>query len=132
MSNAMKYPGSFRVEVSGWGLDDSFFVEKTDLVWSQSGEKKVLLHHALPDGAIIFVRLQDVESAGSPCPVIYQVSAAGAMDCNGMCQMRLKQLNPRLKAPQACEVASNLQEDSQSACEPRESSAQLEPEEILQ
>ena len=132
MGNPMNFPGNYRIEVSGWGLDSNFFVEKTDLIWSQSGDKKVLLHHALPEGAIIFVRLLIPESTGSSVPVAYQVGGVQPMDCNGQCGMRLTQMHPRSKESIACEVASDLQEDSRRMREPRESSTQLEPEEILQ
>ena len=60
----IQFPGNYRIEVSGWGLDAHLFVEETDLLWSQSGEKQMLLHRALPEGAIIFVRLLAPET---PC-----------------------------------------------------------------
>ena len=120
------------VLVSGWDLDERFFVEKTDLVWSQNGDKKVLLHHALPAGTIIFVRLQAPESTGSPVPVTHQVVGMQPMDCNGQCEMRLAQLRPRSKESIAGEFASKLQADSSSMYESSEGSMELEPEEVLQ
>jgi len=30
---------NYRIEVSGWDLNDVFFVEKSDLLWSDGGEK---------------------------------------------------------------------------------------------
>jgi hypothetical protein len=124
--------GNYRIEVSGWGLDDIFFVEKTELLWSQAGEKYILLHRALPEGAMIFVRLLDSNSINGSVPVAYQVNRVRAMDCNGQCEMRLLPLYPRSKAPNTWENASHRSEDSTSACAPRENSTQQEPEEILQ
>ena len=57
MSKPFNSPGDFRIEISGWGLDNSFFAERTDLLWTSDGEKHVQLHRALPEGAIVFVRL---------------------------------------------------------------------------
>ena len=132
MADAYNFPDSYRIEVSGWGLDDIFFVEKTDLLWSPSGGKHLLLHRALPEGAMIFVRLLVTESMKTSVPVAYQVEAVQPMDRNGQCEMRLLQLHPRLKAPHTGEVASYRAEDSASKRESRESSTQPEPEEILQ
>jgi hypothetical protein len=129
--NEMNFPERFLVEVSGWGSDDSFFVESTDLMWSGAGDKKLLLHHVLPQGALIFVRLQASRTASSPIPIPYEVSGVEPMDCNGRCELRLTQLHPRSKESNPGQVASYLQEDSKR-CEANELSTQLEIEEILQ
>jgi hypothetical protein len=131
VTNEMSFPSRFRVEVSGWGSDDSFFVEKTELIWSGVSDKKLLLHHVLPKGALIFVRLQAIRTTSSPVPIPYEVSSVEPMDCNGQCELRLTQLHPRSKESNPGEVASNLQEDSEM-CEPKQFSAQMETEEILQ
>jgi hypothetical protein len=130
-SNDTNVPSHFRVEVSGWGSDDSFFVEKTDLTWSGSGDKKLLLHHALAEGALIFVRLQASRFASSPIPIPYEVSGVEPMNRNGQCELRLTQFHPRSKESNPGEVASYLQEDSKTR-ESNEVSTQLEEEEILQ
>lgn len=132
MTNTFNSPGNYRVEVSGWGLDDVFFVEKTELLWSQTGDKYVLLHRALHEGAMIFVRLLDSDSTKGSVPVAYQVNRVRAMDCNGQCEMRLQPLHPRSKAPNAEVTASYVPEDSIDACAPRDCSTEQKPEEILQ
>ena len=131
MTNTFNSPGNYQIEVSGWGLDNSFFVERTDLLWSQTGEKCVLLRRALSERSMIFVRLLDSDSMKGSVPVAYQVSGVRPMDCNGQCEMRLEQLHPRLKAPNTRDRASYMAEDSLSTCEPRENTIQPEPEEIL-
>ena len=118
MGNTLNYPGNYRIEVSGWGLDNIFFVEKTDLLWSQSGGKQVRLHHALPDGTIIFVRLVAPQSMNGSIPVAYQVEGIKPMDSNGQCEMRLLQLCPRKKAPIEGGTASYSVEDLLNTCEP--------------
>jgi hypothetical protein len=132
MNDAMNHPGNYRIEVSGWGLDNTFFVEMTKLLWSEGGGKQVRLHRALPQGAIIFIRLLALESASGSLPVAYGIESAKPMDSNGECEMRLLQLRPRIKAPIQGVAASYVAEDLVRTCEPRESSMQPEPEEILQ
>jgi hypothetical protein len=132
MADTFNFLGAYQIDVSGWGLDNRFFVEKTDLHWSQTGDQHLLLRRSLPKGAMIFVRLLTSESMKSSLPVAYQVEGVQPMDCNGKCEMQLLRVNPRSKAPHSEGVASYVQEDSLSACEPRESSTQMEPEEVLQ
>jgi hypothetical protein len=132
MTNTFNSPGTYRIEVSGWGLDNCFFDEKTEMLWSQTGDKYVLLHRTLVEGAMIFVRLLDSEPRKRSGPVPFQVKAVRAMDSNGQCEMRLEQITPRTKAPSGGVAASYRREDTQSPCEPRENATQLEPEEILQ
>jgi hypothetical protein len=120
MGDTLNYPGKYRIEVSGWGLDNIFFVEKTDLLWSQIGGTQVRLHRALPEGTIIFVRLVAPESLNRPIPVAYQVEDIKPMDSNGQCEMRLLQLCPRTKAPIEGGTASYSVEDLPNTCEPRE------------
>jgi hypothetical protein len=132
MADTFDSPGNYKIEVSGWGLDNSFFVEKTELLWSQTGDKYALLHRALPEGAMIFVRLLDSGSMRCSVPVAYQVEGVRPMDCNGLCEVRLSRLQPRSKAPNTGVSASYMREDSLNTCEPGENSTQLEPEEILQ
>src|SRR5664280_1765844 len=114
--------GSYRVEVSGWGFDDSFFVEKTDLVWTRGGEKKLLLRQALPSGAIVFVRLTASVVSCDSVPVAYRVESVQPMNCAGQCELRLLQLHPRSKESCLDGIASELVEHSVSKCETNESS----------
>jgi hypothetical protein len=132
MSDAINQPGEFRIEISGWGLDNSFFAERTDLLWTSDGEKQVQLHRALPEGAIVFIRLLASEPCTGSVPVAYRVEGILPMDCNGRCQMRLAQLRPRLKESLAGKTASNVTEDSRRVCNVQEFEIELQHEEILQ
>jgi hypothetical protein len=131
MSQSFNRPDDFRIEISGWGLDNSFFAERTDLLWTSDGEKHVQLHRALPEGAIVFVRLLASEPSSGSVPVAYRVEGVVPMDCNGRCQMRLAQLRPRLKESRAEENASNSSEDPKRVCDVQEFEEQLQHEEIL-
>jgi hypothetical protein len=131
MGDTATLSGNYRIEVSGWGLDDAFFVEKTELLWTEGGEKKLLLHHALPDGAVIFVRLIAPESSYGSVPVAYHVKSVQPMNTAGLCEMRLLRLQPQSKARSRSEVASPSAQFSSKPCEPKESSIHLELEEVL-
>jgi len=132
MSDAINCPGEFRIEISGWGLDNGFFAERTELRWTTDGEKHVQLHRALPEGAIVFLRLLASEPTSGSVPVAYRVEGVLPMDCSGRCQMRLAQLRPRLKESLARKTASKLAEDSQRVCNVQEFEGELQHEEILQ
>jgi hypothetical protein len=131
MADAGSLSGNYRIEVSGWGLNDVFFVEKTDLHWSEGGEKKLFLRHALPDSALIFVRLIAPETSFNSVPVAYQVECVQPMNSTGFCEMRLRRLHPRAKAHARSEIASQSAKRSSKVCEPKESSMHSELEEVL-
>lgn len=132
MSKPFNSPGDFRIEISGWGLDNGFFAERTDLLWTSDGEKHVQLRRALPEGAIVFIRLLASEPSSGSIPVAYQVRDVVPMDCTGRCRMRLAQLRPRSKESRSVKNASNLSEDSQRECDVQEFEGELQHEEILQ
>lgn len=87
----------YHVEVSGWGLDDSFFVENTDLVWTEEGAKKLRLRHCLREGTVIFVRLLGTDAALGSVPVAYQVENVQPMNRLGLCEMDIHEVHPRSK-----------------------------------
>jgi hypothetical protein len=132
MSDAINQPGEFRIEISGWGLDNAFFAERTELHWTADGEKHVQLHRALLEGAMVFIRLLASEPGIGSAPVAYRIEGVLPMDCNGRCQMRLAQLRPRLKESPGGKIASNVSEDSEKVCNVQEFESKLQHEEILQ
>lgn len=121
---------NYRIEVSGWGLNDAFFVEKTDLHWTAGGDKKLLLHHAVSEGAVLFVRLLAPEVSFGSVPVAYQVESIQPMNSNGLCEMRLLQLHPRTRTGGG-EVASSSLQHSSNVREPMKSTFEPELEEVL-
>ena len=131
MANTATLSDNYRIEVSGWGLNDAFFVEKTDLLWTEGEERKLLLRHTLPEGAVIFVRLMAPEISFGSVPVAYRVETVQPMNAIGLCEMRLRQLHPRLKAHARGEVTSPLVKSSSKYHGPKESSIQPELEEVL-
>jgi hypothetical protein len=130
--NSFNAPCDYHVEISGWGLDNSFFVERTDLQWTAAGEKEVQLYCSLPEGAMVFVRLLAPASSMGSVPMTYRVRQVLPMDSQGRCQMSLQQLHPRSRESFSKRSASNCAEDSQTVCDATNCEAHLQLEEILQ
>ena len=86
---------SYRIEISGWDSGENFFVEKTDLDWSEEPGKKVRLRHPVRNGAVVFVRLIHPTAVGHSFPVAYQVENVSSPNAGGMQEISLVQLNPR-------------------------------------
>lgn len=132
MGLSFNSPGTYRIEVSGWGLDSNFFVERTDLLWTPGDKRKVHLHRALAEGAILFIRLLVVESPYCSLPIAYRIAEVEPMDCNGRCLMTLTQLHPRAKESLREKNASKKQEDLKKEGNVLEKRRELRREEVLQ
>src|ERR1700719_1308282 len=122
MGDTATLAGNYRIEVSGWGLNDAFFVEKTEWHWTERGERKLMLHHALPEGAVIFARLVAPETSYASVPVPYQVEGVQPMNTNGWCELRLHRLHPRSKTHTWDRIASLSAKYSSNRYEKRRSS----------
>ncbi|HTC62355.1 MAG TPA: hypothetical protein VK709_05895 [Candidatus Saccharimonadales bacterium] len=132
-SNSFHVPGEYRIEISGWGADNSFFVERANLIWRSGGEKQVHLFRALPEGAMIFVRSISSDPSNLSVPVAYKVRTVLLMDSEGRYPMNLVQMHPRsmeVKESLTRGIASNKQE-ARRQCETNVSETTLEQEEIL-
>ena len=99
MHNPTCFSENYRVEVSGWGRDGGFFVEKTELRSTETGSKKIILHHPVRDGGFIFLSLLVTKERGDSVPVAYQVKNIPAADRNGLSEVLLLELRPRTCAP---------------------------------
>jgi hypothetical protein len=130
--NSFNAPGDYRIEISGWALDNSFFVERTDLLWTSDGQKQVHLQWQLPEGALVFVRLLAPEQSIGSVPVAYRVRGVLPMGSQGGCRMGLEQMHPRSRESLGARPASNNAEDSQRVCDATKAVAQLQHQEILQ
>ena len=115
MGNSFDDPGDYRIEISGWGLDNSFFVERTELLWSTNDEKRLYLGRSLAEGSIVFLRLLGAERSNPPVSLAYEVEEVTPMDCEGVCRISLTQLRPRSKESPGKKNASKLAEDSKRA-----------------
>jgi hypothetical protein len=78
----------YRVEVSGWDHDKAFFVENSELEWSDDG-KQVRLTRTLNEGAVVFLRLLQPMSADRSSPVAYEAELVSSTG-RGQQQFRLR------------------------------------------
>lgn len=96
MSLSAGYPTTslYRVEVSGWDKKKAFFVENSELTWNEESGKQIALRHAVPDGAVIFLRLLQAISSERSHPVAYEAEFLSTTS-DGQNQFRLRPACPR-------------------------------------
>jgi len=86
---------SYRVETSGWDVDENFFVEKTDLDWDHE-EKTIHLLHAVRKGTVVFVRLIGIDTPENSVPVAYQAAEVTYRMQQRCYEVSLLQMLPRM------------------------------------
>lgn len=62
----------YRVEISGWDVNEQFFVERAALQWGQGEQRTVLIRRRVRPGALIFVRLLQDMAPSRAFPVAYR------------------------------------------------------------
>lgn len=132
MDGFYKSSGGYRIEVSGWGLDNNFFVESTDLLWTPNGDKKLKLRRALAEGDVVFVRLLSPGTPNDSVPVPYRVDRSEPMDRSGYCHMKLSRVNPRSKESLSQESASKEVREARKTSGYLQEIELLQTEEVLQ
>ena len=97
MSISARFPitSLYRVEVSGWDKSQTFFVEKSELEWTEESGKYVTLSSAVPDGSVVFLRLIQPLSTDRSQPVPYETEFL-AVTPDGQSQFRLHPVSPRV------------------------------------
>jgi hypothetical protein len=85
----------YRVEVSGWDVAESFFVEKATLELSLEGERIIHLRHPLRTGSMVFLRLIDSRVGFPALPVAYQVLEVSAANNEEVSRVTLRRLGHR-------------------------------------
>jgi len=86
-----------RIEISGWDMDATFFVEKADVGWQHGMEKRVKLRRWLRKGSVIFVRPMNSSAQGRMYPRAYEVEPM-AEDEQACCEYRLTEVRSRGKS----------------------------------
>jgi hypothetical protein len=91
---------TYRIEVSGWDSSEAFFVEKTDLIWTEEAGKRIR--------TTLFVRLLQPISPNRSMPVPYEAEIVG-MAPEGTCEIRLNRVRARasLKEGPALELPAD-------------------------
>jgi hypothetical protein len=85
---------SYAVETSGWDVDENFFVEKTELDWTER-EKTIHLRHSVRKGTVVFVRLMGIDGPENAFPVAYQAEAVTYQVQQRCYDVSLMQMVPR-------------------------------------
>jgi hypothetical protein len=85
---------TYRVEVSGWDQNQAFFVEKSKLQLSEASGKYIELTSAIPDGAVVFLRLLPRLGVHRSDPMGYQTEFVETTP-EGRHQFRLHPVCPR-------------------------------------
>jgi len=94
MSSQYRMSNTYRIEISGWDLDENFFVEKTHLEWSEEKGKRVQLRRPLRNGAVVFIRLIASVASGQGFPIAYQAELLKEQHPARIWEFRLLELHP--------------------------------------
>ena len=94
MSPEQLLPAPYPVEISGWDSNEDFFVEMTDLEWSEE-EKTIHVHHPVQQGALLFIRLVGISVRDGVCPVAYEAAAVKFQPQLLTYEISLRQILPR-------------------------------------
>jgi len=89
----------YLVEVSGWDDKKAFFVENSQLEWTEESGKQVTLNRGLSEDAVIFLRLLQQTGNDRSHPVAYQANFV-ARNTEGQFQFRLKPISARSRKEQ--------------------------------
>jgi hypothetical protein len=84
----------YRVEVSGWDDNKAFFVENSELEWTEESGKQVTLSRGLTNGAVVFLRLLQPMSTDRSNPVAYEAVLVARTE-QGLRQFRLRPISSR-------------------------------------
>ena len=88
-------PNTYRVEVSGWDSSESFFVEKTALIWGPDAQRQAILKSRVREGCVLFVRLLQSAAMLNNAPIAYQAVGVERPPSAGGTLVVLAPLPPR-------------------------------------
>jgi len=96
-------PGAnlYHVEVSGWDDNKAFFVENSELEWTEESGKQVTLNRGLRNGAVVFLRLLQNLGGDRSHPVAYHAECV-AHNSEGQRQFRLQPVSVSGRTPSDC------------------------------
>jgi hypothetical protein len=89
----------YLVEVSGWDENRAFFVENSELEWTDESGKQVTLNRGLNEDAVIFLRLLQQMGNDRSHPVAYQANFV-TRSSEGQWQFRLTPVSVRSRGEQ--------------------------------
>jgi len=86
---------TYPIEISGWNVDGEFFVERAELRWDDTGQKRVSLRETVRDGSVVFARLISRKSECPAVPIAYQAELVPDQRSRGAIEMKLAPCQPR-------------------------------------
>lgn len=94
MSTTIKSGRFYKVEISGWDHEENFFVEQTQLEWSENDQKKIVLRHHVTSGAMVFLRLAEPAKLPASLPIAFRAGRIQAGPVQNTSLIQLEQLWP--------------------------------------
>lgn len=84
----------YRVEISGWDVNEQFFVERAALQWGQGERRTALIRRRVRPGALIFVRLLQDSAPSCSFPVAYRARQIREREGDEAYELMLTQVWP--------------------------------------
>jgi hypothetical protein len=97
----------YRVEISGWDDNKAFFVENSELEWTEESGKQVTLSRGLAHSSVIFLRLLQPISNDRSHPVAYEAVLVAQTD-EGLRRFRPQPVSSRPAGPNHCDKTGAL------------------------
>ncbi|HUK31554.1 MAG TPA: hypothetical protein VLV89_10605 [Candidatus Acidoferrum sp.] len=88
---------NYPIEISGWDKDEDFFVERTNLEWTET-RKVVRLHHSIPRGSLVFVRLIGESKECLSHPLAYETVDVKFQEQDHAYETLLTLMHPRTRS----------------------------------
>jgi hypothetical protein len=85
-----------RVEISGWGDKENFFIEKAMLDWNETHGKTIVMRSAIRLDSVLFVRLIRPPGGGTGLPVPCRAVKVTGNYLSPRLTVKLEQLQPRM------------------------------------
>ncbi len=84
----------YRVEISGWDVNEQFFVERAALQWGQGEQRTALIRRRVRPGALVFIRLLQDTAPSRSFPVAYRAGQVREREGQDSYELSLKQVWP--------------------------------------
>ncbi|HVN08453.1 MAG TPA: hypothetical protein VMV61_05745 [Patescibacteria group bacterium] len=84
----------YRVEISGWDVNEEFFVERSALQWDEGEQRRVLIRKRVRRGALVFIRLLQDATASRTYPVAYRAQQVRECEGGSSFELSLSQVWP--------------------------------------
>ena len=84
----------YRVELSGWDVNEEFFVERSALQWGEGELRRALIRRKVRRGALVFIRLLQDATPSRTFPVAYRARQVRESEGSDSFELTLSQVWP--------------------------------------